>query len=199
MTRRKAPTPVAATDPASDQWPAQVLAGLSLDGSRRLLAVDPGEVHVGVAVFVETSDGWRCTATVELNPFGWVRLYDAILASALRPHYLVIEDFRLYGHLAMTQVGSSMATSQLIGWTSYATLLFNDSLADRLLFNDSLAEDQPTAVVLQGAQIKKPTQAVLRAHRIRSTAKAARAGGHAFDAELHGWFYILGALEGDPR
>jgi len=189
VTRRKAPTPVAATDPASDQRPAQVLAGLSLDGSRRLLAVDPGEVHVGVAVFVETSDGWRCAATVELNPFGWVRLYDAILASALRPHYLVIEDFRLYGHLAMTQVGSSMATSQLIGWTNYATLLFNDPLA----------EDQQTAVVLQGAQIKKPTQAVLRAHRIRSTAKAARAGGHAFDAELHGWFYILGALEGDPR
>lgn len=157
--------------------------------AQRLVAIDPGGVHVGVATFVGRNKKWECTDAFELNPEGWVRLYTELLTSSLFPHHLVVEEFRLYGHLALEQTGSSMDTSQLIGWTRFATMLHNDPLP----------EAKMTVVAQQPAQIKKPAQAVLRSKGIRSMARRKKAGGHAFDAELHGWFYILGFLKQEAQ
>lgn len=91
-----------------------------------ILAVDPGETHVGLAVghADETSEhGWTVTDVAELEPWEFVQWFrDALPCLDL----LTVEKFTLYKSLAMEQVGSEMPTSKLIGWIEFTVRLWNE-------------------------------------------------------------------------
>lgn len=141
-----------------------------------LVAIDPGGVHVGVAVFRHTGEtagvGWECYWVHEYEP---QLAEDWLAAEAPRFDAIVIEEFALYPDLALTLTGSQMETSQLIGSLRYIA-----------------RTRAPKAIVrLQPAAWQQPTQSLLRRAGITSRAKLDRAGPHCLSAELHGWAYLL--------
>jgi hypothetical protein len=134
----------------------------------KLLAVDPGGKHVGLALFTDET----CIKAWEETPA------DAIIfirEEVAELDVLVIEEFRLYPWMLDNQAWSDLPTCQLIGVLKYLHAVHGDA---------------SVKLVMQAATIKKPTARILRARRIVSQAKRSRAGGHAYDAELHGWHYL---------
>lgn len=73
----------------------------------KVLAVDPGDVHVGVASLDDGKFEWA----VEMKP---AELVERILYSK-PPDVLVIESFALDPGRAAAQTGSPMRTAELIG------------------------------------------------------------------------------------
>jgi hypothetical protein len=143
---------------------------------RRLVAIDPGEIHVGVALFL----GERCYDTYEVDPPELYRRLEAWLASGAMD-VLVVELFQLYEDKAMAQVGSEFGTCECIGVIKY--------LWGR--WGAVGKEGEGPELVVQPAGIKEATTRVLRAKKVVSLARSRRAGGHAFDAELHGYHYVM--------
>lgn len=145
----------------------------------KLLAIDPGGVHVGLAAFGD--DG--CQTAWELTPPTALLELRRQLMGGL--DVLVIEEFRLYPWLAQTLSYSDFPTVQLIGamkmlWATGGGEVWEEVGADPVC-----------QLVMQPATIKDPTRNVLRGRQIKSVAKTSKAGGHAADAELHGWHYLL--------
>lgn len=139
----------------------------------KFYSIDPGDVHVGVALF----KGQRCMWAREFTPEGILKyLADHLNGSEA----LVVERFQLYPHLAQKQSGSDMLTSQLIG-------------ALRLL-----ACQKGVPVVIQQAALKTPAESAIIKRNVprQSTGN----GDHAKDAETHGYAYIWrGRLEGAQK
>lgn len=141
-----------------------------------VVAIDPGDVHVGVAEFA----GGQCVRAFEMAPDdvpAYVRGALEVMGGAPAPGALVIEEFRLYPWKAQQQAFSQMLTAELIGQIRLVWRWWGDPLGVQL--------------VLQPASIKKPTKAILAAKKVVSEAKRSRAGGHAADAELHGYHYLM--------
>lgn len=187
----------------------------------KLLAVDPGDTHVGVAFF-ETDDPdpwtgeggekWECIDAQEWKPMDFAdAVAETLIAGEIET--LVIERFRLYGDKAQEQTGSEFETAQLIGILKYLVRINNMHVerhrhADQIGSGEILSCEQRggtcqdgtpfrhVTLALQMADIKKPTVGILRKRGVKSVAKRERAGGHAYDAELHGWYYILKGSEG---
>lgn len=182
-----------------------------------LIAVDPGDVHVGVAFFTTEAINpwhqlpvdraeWRCSDAQEWTPDEFADgLAELMLEGGLDT--LVIEKFRLYADKAKEQTGSEFPTAQLIGVLKYLVRI-NNLHAERhrtvevagggLLSCEQrggICQDgtkiRHVKLVIQPADIKKPTQGVLRHLGVKSVAKQIGAGGHCVDAELHGWHYLL--------
>lgn len=154
----------------------------------KMLAVDPGGVHVGMARFtLSGATNWECTDAFECEDPE--QAIDLIAAFMLNYHIdvLVVEEFRLYPDKAMAQTGSTMPTCELIGQIKWAHRLDSRRRRD--------AEQVEVELVLQPAAIQEPTAAVLRNRGIKSTAVREGAGGHAKSAELHGWHWILRGKE----
>lgn len=86
---------------------------------------------------------------------------------------LIIESFVLYPDKAKAQIGSDMPTSQLIGVLRY------------------LARTRDVPVILQPAAIKDPTEFQMARKGIDHLAVAEQQGGHAKDAETHGYHYLI--------
>lgn len=137
----------------------------------RVLAIDPGDVHCGMATFL---DG-QCTSTWEDTPADCLGYVRSVLEGECLD-VLVVEEFRLYPWKAQQQAYSQMLTCQLIGGIKAAWSWFGSGSCK---------------LVEQSATIKKPTVGILRARGIKSKAKQSKAGGHALDAELHGYYYVL--------
>lgn len=181
-----------------------------------LLAIDPGDVHVGMALFTkdrtdqDTGYGpWRCRTAYER---GWADGLDEVamlMIDGLLDH-LVVERFQLYPDLAQEQAGSDMLTSQWIGAATWLVHANEDHLLRHRKARDlaKRLDCDPTGLgcsirirhveyALQQAAIKKPITGVLRARKIASMARRNKTGGHAQDAELHGYkrLYDLGELE----
>jgi hypothetical protein len=145
-----------------------------------IIAIDPGEKHCGVAVFVAVmgEDGQprlECRLTTEHTPEGmldslkvWSALYGN---SKLGFDVMVVEKFVLYPEKAASLAWSEMRTVEVIG----------------VLRERCRCEGVP--FVLQPASIKKATEGMLRSRGI--ALKSRGSGGHAKDAELHGWCYWL--------
>lgn len=131
---------------------------------RKFYAIDPGDVHVGVALF----KGRQCMWAKEFTPKGILKHLEAHLMGT---EVLVIERYQLYPHLAQAQAGSDMLTSQLIG-------------ALRLM-----ACQLGVPVVLQQAALKTPTENAIAKRGIARKSKGK--GNHAKDAETHGYAYLL--------
>lgn len=88
---------------------------------RKLLSVDPGDPHVGVALWVRSGprDRWRCTRAREMLPEAYadsvVKIIDGCQVDAV-----AMEAFRLGGgQEAMYQKGSSFGMVELIGLTRH--------------------------------------------------------------------------------
>lgn len=151
----------------------------------KLLAIDPGHVHVGMALF---EDG-VCTNAWEMTPVVALEYVRVNLAEQLLD-VLVIEEFRLYPWMAKQQSFDDLPTVQLIGalkylWATCGATVFHRQGEDG---------EQTCVLAMQPATIKEPTRNVLRGRKIKSLAKKLKVGGHAADAELHGYHYVLRML-----
>lgn len=154
-------------------YTAQLRGALPKKATAEVLAVDPGGVHVGVAIFreaPESDQGWECWWVREFTPEMFVSWLESSLP---RFDVVITELFRLYEDMAMTLIGSEMETSQLIGVIKY------------------LVNPSPAALVMQPAAWQQPTLGILRARGMGSKAKRDGAGGHCLSAELHGWAYLI--------
>lgn len=142
-----------------------------------ILAVDPGDVHVGVAWFDQQDGAWACVYTEEQTP----EEFQAYLGPALDSgifRYFVLESFNLYGDKALEQTGSSMQTSQMIGMAKYACWLAQQKgvVVDR---------------VDQAPSVKRPVFAILARKGYVFTADRLKVPGqHVKDAEVHGIKFI---------
>ena len=132
---------------------------------QKFISFDPGDVHVGVAVF----DQGRCVQCMEQTPLGSLKMLLGLLKDKELDH-VVIERYQLYPNKAMLQSGSDMLTSQLIGAMRALAWLY----------------DVP--VTLQQAALKKPTEALIRRRNIERLSFGK--GDHAKDAETHGYTYL---------
>lgn len=145
-------------------------------GDRWIVAFDPGDEHVGVAIVDVVKR--ECVMAVEMTPDGAAAWLEQKLAAGAF-YEVVIEKFVLYPWLAQQQAWSEMKTSQLIGEMR------------------GVCKRYGMEPRMQGADIKKAATKILRAKQIKSVAKRDRAGGHALDAELHGMYRML--KEYDPK
>jgi hypothetical protein len=126
----------------------------------RIMGIDPGDSHTGWAII--EPDG-RVT-TGELD-------YPAVAPAVLGElekglDHVAVEDFVLYPAQAASQRFSPFMTARLIGVISY------------------LCEQVGTPMTLQGAFIKKPMRAQLKARGIKQVGS----GPHERDAELHAYY-----------
>lgn len=137
-----------------------------------ILAIDPGEIHCGVAEFRFKQCTWASEMTPDL-------LYASMRRRARERGYrrtyelVVIEEFRLYPWVMQQQGFSRIETVEVIGILKY------------------LCGRWHVPVVMQGASVKKITEGQLRARGVTLRSVTERKGGHAKDAELHGWHWIL--------
>lgn len=126
-------------------------------------AIDPGDKHVGLAYFEDSA----CVWAREETPLGTMQYLGKHLHGE---HVLVVERYQLYPHLAQTQQGSDMRTSQMIGALKW------------------LAYRRGARVVIQQAALKRATEALIIKRGIAR--KATGNGDHAKDAETHGYTYL---------
>lgn len=186
-----------------------------------LIAIDPGDKHVGVAFFSTDDDGaWYCQDAQQIEHDDFIDgLAEMILMDREAPPIVVYEKFRLYADKAELQTGSEFLTSQMIGVIKYLVRVHNQHV-DRHDEAEAIGKlmtcelqggscqdvkDRPQRIeiVKQPADIKKPTTGILRTKKIKSVGKAAKKenpgwGDHCIDAELHGWYHILKTLKGKP-
>lgn len=185
-----------------------------------LIAIDPGDVYVGVAFFETTGDPWResedktwsCVDAQELTPDEFVDAFALSLLDGDSYDAVIFERFRLYEDKSGEQVGSEFPTSQLIGVIKYLVRARNEHVdrhdaaeANGWMMTCELQggtcadpAKRPHRVELVGqmADIKKPTRGILKTKHIKSVARPiARENyhgrDHCVDAELHGWYWIL--------
>lgn len=167
-----------------------------------VIAIDPGDVHCGIAVggfppngtlakrvAGEVHSEWVpvCYRTIELTQaeclFFAAHTFRHVRAVAL-------EIFALFPDKAAVQAGSTMPTSRLIGALEYIASTavegaYYQGLAVRTL-DSFLFEQQPA--------IKEGTIANLRARGLPSHAKTHHTGDHCFDAELHLYHFLYSLL-----
>lgn len=178
-----------------------------------LLAVDPGDTHVGVAQFVyndKTFEG-RCTGAAEFTPEEFL---DGFADDLLSGTYdtAVVERFILRPDLAMNLVGTEMDTSQMIGVIKFLVRRHNlhadaHTDADRPNSGQTMTclDEQGRCVAavpwgrrrpkrlqlaLQPAGIQEVAAGHLRARGVKSVAKQTKAGEHCLSAELHGHHWL---------
>lgn len=149
---------------------------------KRFLAIDPGDVHVGLAEFAPNDRGWECVWAGEMTPDDFLPWFVRGLRQRAWDH-VVLESWKLFPESAPVYVGSDMPTSRLIG-SIQALVAFVPE-------DDGWMTERPP-IFMQDPQIKVPTRGVLKRRKLRSTAKRLRVtGDHASDAELHGYHWLL--------
>lgn len=160
-------------------------------GERLLVGIDPGDVHVGFAVFCKEHDGHPvCSYTMELTPDECADRVAGMLARG-ELAVIAIERFSLYEDKALSQVGSEMATSQLIGVINYLARVHNQFVRG---VERSAAKDWAEVVLVsEGAHAKKAIRSQLRARGIDRVGKV---GSHTGDAEEQGWYWLYRLEEG---
>lgn len=81
-----------------------------------LLSIDPGDPHVGVALWVENDDGrWRCRRAREMTPVEFADALEQLLSGG-KIQRVAYEVFALGGgQEALYQKGSTFGTVEVIG------------------------------------------------------------------------------------
>lgn len=184
-----------------------------------IIAVDPGDKHVGVAFFDRADNkwGWECLDAQEATPNEFLDNLAETIINDTELETVVYEIFRLYPDKAQDQVGSEMETSQMIGalkWmlrvhNAHATRHQEAEQGGGLLTcelvggacHDPEKQIRPIHVVGQRADIQDPTRGILKHKGIKSVGRQVKRenpgwGDHVISAELHGWHYLL---NGDGR
>lgn len=131
----------------------------------RALAIDPGEVHCGIAVFKSGRAAWSTCTVDQPTLFDTVR--DALVRRAT--DVVVCEEYRLYPWLLQQQGFSPVTTVEAIGVVRY------------------LCVQHAMRFVLQPATIKKPTFGIIKKRGIALIGKTQ----HERDAEAHAWHFYL--------
>lgn len=145
-----------------------------------ILAIDPGEVHCGLAYFEDDDSDWHLVSSWELDPWECVwTAFRMIAEDGL--DFLVVEEFRLYPWKSQQQGFSQIKTIEVIG-----VLRFLHRRAMELGHECEWEE--------QGASIKKPTAGITNAKGIKPMSKSNK---HMKDAQLHGWYFIMKKIEGE--
>ena len=138
--------------------------------ANKTIAIDPGDIHVGVAYFNPYGPDWE---DWEVETWEWspTEICEGLICMCTRNQIeeIVIEEFVLYEQEYANQAWSPMLTSQLIGAIKLIAHMFRIPLTE------------------QGASIKKPTRAQLRGRGIPQVGKSV----HEEDAELHGYYRML--------
>ena len=129
---------------------------------------------MGFALFQDDGDGWYCSETWENTPED---AEDLVANVVTNPHVTMVcfERYRLFGHLAMQQVGSEFRASQLIGVIKY---LARTRGHDKLQLHVQDPNVQPVA----------ESWASKKNILLQSVSRGK--GPHAKSAELHGWYYL---------
>jgi hypothetical protein len=143
---------------------------------KQVMFIDPGDVHVGIAIYDEVEPGeWVARLVVEVTP---QESEDLVAAKVSQPDLVVIgwERFRLYGHLATQQTGSEFYTSQLIGAYKFITRIFGH---------------RDLKTVVQDASIQGTTEKVAKYRKIPLKSVLLKQGPHAKSAELHALYYLM--------
>ena len=141
----------------------------------RMLFVDPGDEHVGLAKFALHPDGnWFCDSAFELAPVAAATVLSKIVSNT-RLDVFGWERFRLFPHLAQAQIGSEFETSQLIGVMKYLV---------------RTAGHPNLQVVVQDPSVQPVAEAVAKKRGIPLFSVTKGRGAHAKSAELHGIYYI---------
>ena len=190
------------------------------DDYTKLIAIDPGDVYTGVAFFTTDEGGdWYCQDAQEFSPEDFEDALAELLylRDGTPPPIIVYEKWRLYADHAKEKTGSEFPTSQHIGVIKYLVRVHNDHVARHeaaeaegklmscelqgRMCADPKHRPQPVTIVMQPADIKKPTAGILRHKKIKSVAKPIAkenysGRGHVVDAELHGWHHILNTMSG---
>lgn len=87
----------------------------------RVVSIDPGAVHCGVAIWVEEQGLWTCTFAVEMGMEACIDFVKAAITVGVdqleyQMPEVIIEGFWLKPGLdAMRQAGSEMETTEVIG------------------------------------------------------------------------------------
>jgi hypothetical protein len=177
-----------------------------------VLAVDPGEEHVGVVVgcryFAEQPEfsgaadnphdgweivapGWRVYEVAEMTPWEFVIWFKNNIQAF---DIVTCEKFTLYPHLAKEQVGSEMPTSKLIGWIEFTIRMWNECWTKQpgnkaYRMNEIQYTSYP-------ANIHKGTSAVMKLKKLPFVSPLSP--DHARSAELHFWHTLIraGLVEG---
>lgn len=151
--------------------------------SRKLIAIDPGDKHAGIAWFEDD----QCVMAGELDPDVCLDYLVAALKGEefkrapfggqipTDPDVLVVEEYRLYPWRTQAQGFSIMSTAEMIGQIKLVYRLF---------------AQEGVLLVMQGSSILKPTAKIAAARGIQSKARELGAGPHARSAELHGVYAI---------
>lgn len=148
-----------------------------------LLAIDPGDVHVGVAWFDQQAGpsgelAWGCVYVEEMTPDEFHQYIWPAMASGIFD-YVVVESFNLYGDKALEQTGSSMETSQMIGWIKAVHWILWTQWGLQI------------KLVMQPPSIKKAVFAILGRKGYKFTADRLNVPAqHVRDAEVHGVKFI---------
>lgn len=148
-----------------------------------LIAIDPGDVHVGWAEFRHDQGKWSCVNAHEDYTPAQAADRLAVLIGRGDVRYVVLERFQLYADKAMAQVGSEMATAEMIGVVKALVRWNNEDASVRSPWANGEVE-----LLVQGAAIKKATRAQMKARQIP---RLTNVGTHAGDAEEHGWCAIM--------
>lgn len=170
-----------------------------------VLAIDPGETHVGLAVgcryFVEgpgedpqgmdawtlKAPGWRVYDVAELTPPEFVRWFRRSIQ-----HFDIVtcEKFTLYRDKVKEQIGSEMPTSKLIGWIEFTLQLWNEMVHEP--GNPAnVAGAKEIQYTSYPAQIHEGTSSVMRKKEIPFVSPLTP--DHARSAELHLWHTLIRA------
>lgn len=178
------------------QGPVQDHAPPSEGNVKVVIAIDPGEVHCGVALF---EDG-LCADTWEMGPAALLKWLKRMLRAQC-VDVLVVEQFRLYPWMAEQQSFSSLPTVEVIGVLRYLWATEGCKSADSVVVRqarDSGGKTVRGATALEWvtwvenpATIKEPCDGICKAKGITLVSDTLKRSGHARDAELHGHYYLL--------
>ena len=154
----------------------------------RMWSIDPGTKYVGLACWSRSavSSAWHVDSVATLTPDEFlVQFANEMLAGTLQ--HVVYERFIVEAARAPMLAGDELEVVQMIG-------------ALKWIFKQcSTNNDWPgytPVLVGQTNKIKKPTAGLLRMRGIKSMArKTKQPGDHAFDAELHGYHYLIHTLK----
>lgn len=176
-----------------------------------IVAVDPGDEHVGTAVFTpdgRRTEGHRVVCVQEYTPDDWLDVM-AYMLIAGKMKTLVYERFLLDGALAREQTGSEFVTVQLIGVMRWMVRKQNEHAHEHYRAKYPMqmscvragqcsvsAVPQPVDLVAQLRTIKTPTRKILNRRNIKSLSAQVGASDHCKDAEMHGWHWLLNETKG---
>jgi hypothetical protein len=151
---------------------------LNEDEPACVIAIDPGDTHVGVSIghCSEISGGSYLVMSLEMEYIATLEFVQQMIDLGW-VQVLVIEDFKLHRDKAMAQVGSRMMTSRMIG----ALHLMWHQTEQR--FPGKLE------ITMYEADTKKTMRGLLKALGIPPVPSGNSI--HARDSQLHFWHYCL--------